>query len=132
MTLNWAGMLLALHLGRLKDQHVITPEQVSPASSTTPGNRWRRPGVPLDPRGNGITLEYPIIRHMNNLESVHLRRHQRDAYACRRARAAHWYPRLPMSPRCSRRSWPACPCQAPIDRPIATRATLTTSSVRWS
>ena len=65
------GMLLALHLGRLKDQHVITPEQVSlgklnNARESLASARECRSIL----GGNGITLEYPIIRHMNNLESV--------------------------------------------------------------
>ena len=65
------GMLLALHLGRLKDDHRIRPEQVSIGKLNNARNGARdRPGVPLDPRANGITLEYPVIRHMNNLESV--------------------------------------------------------------
>ena len=37
--------------------------------------------------GNGITLEYPVIRHMNNLESVaHIRGHARGAHARGRKR----------------------------------------------
>ena len=65
------GMLLALHLGRLKDQHVITPEQVSLGKLN---NARESLAIARECRsilgGNGITLEYPIIRHMNNLESV--------------------------------------------------------------
>jgi glutaryl-CoA dehydrogenase len=65
------GMLLALHLGRLKDQHAITPEQVSLGKLN---NAREALAIARECRsilgGNGITLEYPIIRHMNNLESV--------------------------------------------------------------
>jgi glutaryl-CoA dehydrogenase len=65
------GMLLALHLGRLKDEHVITPEQVSVGKLN---NAREALAIARECRsilgGNGITLEYPIIRHMNNLESV--------------------------------------------------------------
>jgi len=65
------GMLLALHLGRLKDQHAITPEQVSLGKLN---NAREALAIARESRsilgGNGITLEYPIIRHMNNLESV--------------------------------------------------------------
>ena len=65
------GMLLAIHLGRLKDQHAITPEQVSLGKLN---NAREALAIARECRsilgGNGITLEYPVIRHMNNLESV--------------------------------------------------------------
>jgi glutaryl-CoA dehydrogenase len=65
------GMLLALHLGRLKDEHRIRPEQVSLGKLN---NAREALAIARECRsilgGNGITLEYPIIRHMNNLESV--------------------------------------------------------------
>ena len=66
------GVLLALHLGRLKDEHLITPEQVSLGKLN---NARESLAIARECRnilgGNGITLEYPIIRHMNNLESVY-------------------------------------------------------------
>jgi glutaryl-CoA dehydrogenase len=65
------GMLLALHLGALKDRHALRPEQVSVGKMN---NVQAALGITRECRailgGNGITLEYPIIRHMNNLESV--------------------------------------------------------------
>ena len=65
------GMLLALHLGRLKDEGSITPEQVSLGKLN---NAREALAIARECRsilgGNGITLEYPVIRHMNNLESV--------------------------------------------------------------
>lgn len=65
------GMLLALHLGRLKDEHLIRPEQVSVGKLN---NARESLAIARECRnilgGNGITLEYPVIRHMNNLESV--------------------------------------------------------------
>ena len=65
------GMLLALHLGRLKDQHMIRSEQVSVGKLN---NAREALAIARECRnilgGNGITLEYPVIRHMNNLESV--------------------------------------------------------------
>ncbi len=65
------GMLLALHLGRLKDDHLLRPEQVSVGKLN---NAREAIAIARECRGilggNGITLEYPIIRHMNNLESV--------------------------------------------------------------
>lgn len=66
------GFLLALHLGRLKDAHAIRPEQVSVGKLN---NARESLAIARECRGilggNGITLEYPIIRHMNNLESVY-------------------------------------------------------------
>lgn len=66
------GMLLAAHLGKLKDQHLLRPEQVSVGKKS---NARMALEVAREARsmlgGSGITLEYPIIRHMNNLESVY-------------------------------------------------------------
>jgi glutaryl-CoA dehydrogenase len=63
--------LLALHLGRMKDEHRLTPEHVSMGKL---GNVNAALDVARTARqvlgANGITLEYPVIRHMNNLESV--------------------------------------------------------------
>ncbi len=65
------GFLLAMHLGRIKDNHTIRPEQVSVGKLN---NARESLAIARECRsilgGNGITLEYPIIRHMNNLESV--------------------------------------------------------------
>jgi glutaryl-CoA dehydrogenase len=65
------GTLVALHLGRLKDEGVIRPEHVSMGKL---GNVNGALEVSRNARqvlgANGITLEYPVIRHMNNLESV--------------------------------------------------------------
>jgi glutaryl-CoA dehydrogenase len=65
------GMLLALHLGRLKDAGTLRPEQVSVGKFH---NVKAALQIARECRailgGNGITLEYPVIRHMNNLESV--------------------------------------------------------------
>lgn len=65
------GMLLAVHLGRLKDDHAIRPEQISLGKLN---NARQALDIARECRsilgGNGITLEYPVIRHMNNLESV--------------------------------------------------------------
>jgi glutaryl-CoA dehydrogenase len=65
------GALLALHLGRMKDQGRLRPEHVSMGKL---GNVNAALEVARSARqvlgANGITLEYPVIRHMNNLESV--------------------------------------------------------------
>ena len=65
------GTLLALHLGRMKDEGRLTLEQVSLGKLN---NVREALEIARSARAilgaNGITLEYPIIRHMNNLESV--------------------------------------------------------------
>jgi glutaryl-CoA dehydrogenase len=65
------GTLLALHLGRMKDQGRIAPQHVSVGKLN---NVRAALEIAREARGilgaNGITLEYPVIRHMNNLESV--------------------------------------------------------------
>lgn len=65
------GMLLALHLGYLKDTAGVTPEQISLGKLNSAREALK---IARECRGilggNGITLEYPVIRHMNNLESV--------------------------------------------------------------
>jgi len=66
------GHLLALHLGRLKDSGTLTPQQVSVGKFN---NVAAARDVAREARailgGNGISLEYPVIRHMANLESVY-------------------------------------------------------------
>ncbi|MEV0461381.1 acyl-CoA dehydrogenase family protein [Nocardia tengchongensis] len=65
------GELLALQLGRLKDRHEITNEQVSAGklNSTREAIKIARECRTIL-GANGITLEYPVLRHANNLESV--------------------------------------------------------------
>jgi glutaryl-CoA dehydrogenase len=63
--------LLALHLGRMKDEGRLRPEHVSMgklANVNAALDVARTARQVLG--GNGVTLEYPVIRHMNNLESV--------------------------------------------------------------
>ena len=65
------AQLLALHLGRLKEAGQVTPEQVSLGKMSNV-----RAAIEIARQArtilgaNGITLEYPAIRHANNLESV--------------------------------------------------------------
>ncbi|MBD0863624.1 acyl-CoA dehydrogenase family protein [Gordonia sp. zg691] len=65
------GHLLAYHLGRLKDRGEITPEQVSTGklNNTREAIKIARESRTILGAA-GITLEYPVIRHANNLESV--------------------------------------------------------------
>jgi glutaryl-CoA dehydrogenase len=65
------GTLLALHLGRMKDEGSLRPEQISFGKLN---NVREAIEIAREARtilgGNGITLDYPVMRHMNNLESV--------------------------------------------------------------
>jgi glutaryl-CoA dehydrogenase len=65
------GTLLALHLGRRKDEGTLDPRQVSLGKLNNVREALK---IAREARtilgANGITLEYPVIRHMNNLESV--------------------------------------------------------------
>lgn len=65
------GTLLALHLGRLKDAGTIRPEQISLGKLNNVREAIR---IAREARtilgGNGITLDYPPLRHAANLESV--------------------------------------------------------------
>jgi glutaryl-CoA dehydrogenase len=65
------AMLLALHLGRLKDAGRITPTQVSIGKLN---NVREALAIARECRtilgAAGITLEHPVLRHANNLESV--------------------------------------------------------------
>jgi glutaryl-CoA dehydrogenase len=65
------GMLLAVHLGRLKDAGQLTSAQVSFGKLDNVREAlWVAREARSVLGANGITLEYPVIRHMNNLESV--------------------------------------------------------------
>jgi glutaryl-CoA dehydrogenase len=65
------GALLALHLGRLKDAGALRPEQVSMGKLANVDAALDVARTARQVLGaNGISLEYPVIRHMNNLESV--------------------------------------------------------------
>jgi glutaryl-CoA dehydrogenase len=65
------GTLLALHIGRMKDEGTLRPEHVSVGKLN---NVREAIEIAREARtilgGNGITLDYPVIRHANNLESV--------------------------------------------------------------
>jgi glutaryl-CoA dehydrogenase len=65
------GMLLALHLGSLKDAGTLRPEQVSLGKLN---NVREAIAIARESRtilgAAGITLEHPVMRHANNLESV--------------------------------------------------------------
>ena len=66
-----SATMMAMRLGRMKDEGTLRPEHVSLGKL---GNVDAALDVARNARqvlgANGITLEYPVIRHMNNLESV--------------------------------------------------------------
>jgi glutaryl-CoA dehydrogenase len=65
------GQLLALQLGRLKDEGKVTATQISMGKLNNVREALK---IAREARGilgaNGISLEYPVMRHMNNLETV--------------------------------------------------------------
>jgi glutaryl-CoA dehydrogenase len=65
------AQLLSLQLGRLKDEDLLHPVQISIAKRN---NVREALEIAREARSilgaNGITLEYPVSRHMYNLESV--------------------------------------------------------------
>ena len=67
----YKGLLLALHLGKLKDAGTVDPAQISLGKLN---NVREAIEIARTCRtilgGSGITLEYPVLRHANNLESV--------------------------------------------------------------
>ena len=66
------GMLLALHIGRMKDAGTLASAHVSVGKLDNVRMALEVARTARSVLGaNGITLEYPVIRHMNNLESVY-------------------------------------------------------------
>lgn len=65
------AMLLALHLGKIKDEHKILPEQISMGKFN---NVQAALEIAREARSilgaAGITTDYSVFRHMNNLETV--------------------------------------------------------------
>ncbi|MBG6190347.1 glutaryl-CoA dehydrogenase [Arthrobacter sp. CAN_A212] len=65
------GVLLAIHIGRLKDAGTLRPEQISVGKLN---NVREAIAIAREARtvlgGNGVTLDYSPLRHANNLESV--------------------------------------------------------------
>jgi glutaryl-CoA dehydrogenase len=66
------AQLLALHVGKLKDQNRLDPTHVSMLKMN---NVWIAMETARKARdilgANGIVDDYPVMRHMNNLESVY-------------------------------------------------------------
>jgi len=72
MTLEYGkGLLLAIHLGRTKDACTLAPHQVSAGKLNNVREALNIARTARTILGaNGITAEYPVMRHANNLESV--------------------------------------------------------------
>ena len=65
------GMLLAIHIGRLKERGALTPEQVSVGKLNNVREAIAIAGTARGILGgDGVTSEFPVMRHMANLESV--------------------------------------------------------------
>ncbi|HNH82917.1 MAG TPA: acyl-CoA dehydrogenase family protein, partial [Acidobacteriota bacterium] len=65
------AQMMSLHLGRLKDQGKVTPAQISMAKRNNVAMALETARTARTILGaNGISGEYPVMRHMNNLESV--------------------------------------------------------------
>ena len=65
------GVLLALHLGRLKDAGTLTPVQISVGKLNSVREALTIAGEARALLGgDGITNEFPVMRHLANLESV--------------------------------------------------------------
>ena len=65
------GLVLALHLGRLKDAGTLRPEQVSVGKLNSVREALEIARTCRTILGAaGITTEFPVLRHANNLESV--------------------------------------------------------------
>lgn len=65
------GLLLAFHLGRRMDAGTLSPEQVSYGKLNSVREAIEIARTSRTILGaNGISYEYPIMRHANNLESV--------------------------------------------------------------
>jgi len=66
------GMLLAMHLGRRKDAGTLSAAQISVGKfSNVRDALWVAREARSILGASGITLDYPVIRHMANLESVY-------------------------------------------------------------
>ena len=72
---------LALQLGKIKGEEILIPEQISLAKMNNVDIALQIARVARDIHGaNGILSEYPIMRHMANLESVYTYEGTRDIH----------------------------------------------------
>ena len=66
------GILLAIRIGRLREEGKLTPEQVSVGKYNNVSDALAVARTARSILGaNGISLDYPVMRHMANLETVY-------------------------------------------------------------
>lgn len=76
------GLASCLHVGRLKDQKIHTPEMISMLKRNNAGKALEIARTARDMLGgNGISDEYHIIRHVMNLEAVNTYEGTHDIHA---------------------------------------------------
>jgi glutaryl-CoA dehydrogenase len=76
------GLLACLHVSRLRDQGLATPEMVSLLKRNSTGKALEIARTARDMLGgNGISDEFPVIRHMLNLETVNTLEGTHDIHA---------------------------------------------------
>lgn len=76
------GLLACLHVSRLREQGRATPEMVSLLKRNSTGKALEIARIARDMLGgNGISDEYPVIRHMLNLETVNTLEGTHDIHA---------------------------------------------------
>lgn len=76
------GLLACLHVSRLRDQGLATPEMVSLLKRNSTGKALDIARAARDMLGgNGISDEFPVIRHMLNLETVNTLEGTHDIHA---------------------------------------------------
>ena len=76
------GLQGALRVGRLLDEHLATPEMISLIKRNSCGKALDIARVARDMHGgNGVADEYPVIRHVMNLEAVNTYEGTHDVHA---------------------------------------------------
>ena len=76
------GLLACLHVSRLREQHRATPEMVSLLKRNSTGKALEIARTARDMLGgNGISDEFPVIRHLLNLETVNTLEGTHDVHA---------------------------------------------------
>jgi len=76
------GLLACLHVSRLREQGRATPEMVSLLKRNSTGKALDIARLARDMLGgNGISDEYPVIRHLLNLETVNTLEGTHDIHA---------------------------------------------------
>ena len=76
------GLLACLHVSRLREQHLATPEMVSLLKRNSTGKALEIARLARDMLGgNGISDEFNVIRHLLNMETVNTLEGTHDVHA---------------------------------------------------